>query len=198
MASLTQPPRVFDTDAEGSPLLRLPAELRNMIYRQALIGPQPLMTDTIAFQEPPLLLTCKEIRSEAAPLFFAENTFRVSTDEYKITAYLKWRQVVMAAEKRKEACTAATLKHTETEGSDSANWTNLVEWLRAVHNGTIHVVIFKPSKLQEIHGLGIDVVTVGMIFRVVGNMKSKAWHKVERLLKEFRVVLTMHDPRWNI
>lgn len=79
------------------PLLRLPGELLNKIYRLVLVSPTPFISYTLsvpveehnqygdlllgsqrtsAYPElPGLLLTCSKVFREASPIFWAENTF---------------------------------------------------------------------------------------------------------------------------
>ena len=55
-------------------LTQLPAELRNKIYRYALVAANKVFQLT-SLRQPALLAACRQIRSEATPIFFAENTF---------------------------------------------------------------------------------------------------------------------------
>jgi len=62
-----------------SPFCRLPAELRDRIYSYALISAEP-DTERVELSTlggPPLIATCRQIQSEALPIFFAENKFRL-------------------------------------------------------------------------------------------------------------------------
>ncbi|KAK5126081.1 hypothetical protein LTR85_011436 [Meristemomyces frigidus] len=60
---------------QNSPLLNLPAELRNEIYDLALTPPADSRLDISKPKliEPGLLLACKQTRREASPLFYANN-----------------------------------------------------------------------------------------------------------------------------
>ncbi|KAK5121503.1 hypothetical protein LTR85_005336 [Meristemomyces frigidus] len=64
-----------------SPFLGLPAELRNRIYRAALIIPEPVdielprSQDSPGWQAPGLLQTCRTIRAEALAIYYTNNTF---------------------------------------------------------------------------------------------------------------------------
>ncbi|KAI9721129.1 MAG: hypothetical protein M1828_005235 [Chrysothrix sp. TS-e1954] len=68
----------ISTPSKASSLLDLPAEIRNSIYRLVLVPPRPaLHTQHITKQSPNLALihTCRQIHSEAMPLFYSENAF---------------------------------------------------------------------------------------------------------------------------
>lgn len=74
------------------PLFRLPAELRNRIYELVLMFRHPLgahrdlMGDWEAemtpcnVAQPALARTCRAIRSESLPIFYAQNTFVVTLE----------------------------------------------------------------------------------------------------------------------
>ncbi|KAK3707354.1 hypothetical protein LTR37_012198 [Vermiconidia calcicola] len=57
-----RPTRLPSTPTETSPLLSLAAELRNTVYRYALVSADPIET-------------CKQVYQEASQIFYAENTF---------------------------------------------------------------------------------------------------------------------------
>lgn len=62
--------------AGNPPLLKLPPELRNRIYRYAIVQDEPIdVAETTKKKEPALLATCKEIREQALKMFYHENTF---------------------------------------------------------------------------------------------------------------------------
>lgn len=64
---------------DTSPLGRLPGELRNDIWRHALVAPECIDVATkTKLDEPALLAVCKQIRKECIQIYYAENTFRVT------------------------------------------------------------------------------------------------------------------------
>ena len=65
---------------ENSLLNRLPAEVRNSIYRYALTNVSHGFRD-LGEGEPPLLRTCKQIRQESRLMYFACNGFTLTVDE---------------------------------------------------------------------------------------------------------------------
>lgn len=62
---------------QDSPLTRkLPAELRNRIYRLVLVQPYGIDVSRIrAPNEPALLATCSQVREEALAVYYSENIF---------------------------------------------------------------------------------------------------------------------------
>lgn len=60
--------------------LALPGEIRNTIYRFAIVEDEPLLiTYKTVPVEPSLLQTCRSIRREAWPIFYYENTYEIET-----------------------------------------------------------------------------------------------------------------------
>lgn len=65
---------------QRSPLMKLPRELRNMIWRFAVTDDNPI--DVTTFTKPnerALMATCKQIRNESQETFYKENTFYTLT-----------------------------------------------------------------------------------------------------------------------
>ena len=59
-------------------LSKLPAELRNEIYRLVLVDDEPLDIERNAIAERTALLkACRQTREEASEIFYAENKFRL-------------------------------------------------------------------------------------------------------------------------
>ncbi|KAI7362801.1 hypothetical protein KC336_g21649, partial [Hortaea werneckii] len=56
--------------------LQLPGELRNQIYRYALVSDKAIEITPTGPGEPPLLSTCVTIRRETKGIYYPENNFR--------------------------------------------------------------------------------------------------------------------------
>jgi hypothetical protein len=75
-----------DTD---SPLLRLPAELRNYIYELStvpssgvhILGPPPEWVTSEVGIQPSITRTCSQIRREALPIFYSSTVFHIIPDD---------------------------------------------------------------------------------------------------------------------
>ena len=147
-----------------SPLLALPAELRNRIYRHALVEKRriaPGMTNTRGetskiveyvakviwiyhdyhlgvvehHQQPGLLQACHQIRAEATGIYYKENDFSVIIPEFDATKYLRWCR--LSPEHRD--CKPDIMPYCEYPASENG-WTeehsqNLIVWLEAVWKG---------------------------------------------------------------
>ena len=59
-----------EASADSCPLLELPAEIRNMIYTHVLIDDDIVFFDENESSQPALLQTCRQVREEAAAIFY--------------------------------------------------------------------------------------------------------------------------------
>ena len=98
---VAQPHRSVVVVKQQSRLLQLPLELRELIYRYALLAPKfpflrevqgyrvaPELSDVATWRRPELSLlgTCQQIRQEASPIFYKETVFwEGSTDSMEQT-----------------------------------------------------------------------------------------------------------------
>ncbi|KAI4701586.1 hypothetical protein J4E81_003326 [Alternaria sp. BMP 2799] len=96
--------RITQLNQENSPLLQLPAELRNRIYKFVLHDHRPVYVDIPALSDEfgnfgprdntrgkqALLCTCRQVYSEASMMYFALNTFqfKLNTFQFKLDTSL--------------------------------------------------------------------------------------------------------------
>lgn len=75
-------------------LLDLPAELRNDIYRLAMVTDTriELVDNSIRQKHTTLLQTCRQIRAEATAMFYAENRFKLTTTASNLPQILGWAE----------------------------------------------------------------------------------------------------------
>ena len=93
-------------DPTKSPLLKLPAKLRNHIYSFALHGQEPIQINAetrwhglwYTISEPPLLLVTQQIRTEALPIFYNGTTLE-SYHEFLSTEYCSTLRFFMKSER---------------------------------------------------------------------------------------------------
>jgi hypothetical protein len=115
----------------GSPLFKLPPELRNMIYRYAIVSNRTLrVTKSRGIPEAPLLSVNKLIRAETFGLFYADNKFKCIVRSYD-PAPLK------LVHRKLSRVSVKLLRHvcTELHVSGTPNWENLVVWFHSAHQG---------------------------------------------------------------
>lgn len=85
---------------QSSPLLDLPPEMRNLIYREVLIQDGPIEISsseedikaiTSMIQ---LLHVCGQVRKEAHDIFWSENTFRITARDLEFCRAIDWLKSV--------------------------------------------------------------------------------------------------------
>ncbi|KAK5127561.1 hypothetical protein LTR85_006901 [Meristemomyces frigidus] len=90
-------------DIPASPLLELPGELRNRIYRLLLVEDDESLPITVVkerFEEPAILYACSEIRHEATPIYYCENRFCLEVTSFDPRLPLRWTRKLLAMWKR--------------------------------------------------------------------------------------------------
>lgn len=107
----------MDTRLEPSPLLRLPAELRNRIYHEVLARPpgseKPTYHLSNGHMTPPLVRTCHQIRNESIGIWCDNTTFLFSDPALciRLLSRLEDKHIDLISEMRydtSEVCTSAT------------------------------------------------------------------------------------------
>lgn len=128
-----------------SPLLKLPGELRNRIYRSALLEQPYVTVGRAAFVEPGLLLVCHQIRREAAPIYYGENKFRIPAPNYDSATCLRWMAKRTALSLKYDVRIQCSL--TLGNGSDrQPDWENALQWLHRFHMDVVTLRMDRPSE----------------------------------------------------
>jgi hypothetical protein len=183
------------TDAELSPFLRLPGELRNKIYRLVLLQPdqQRLEVAVTGINEPGLLLANHKIRDEAAPIFYGENRFQIRFLNYHPAPILKWtnkcRKVYWKYNKLFPECSGLTWF-----GTRVPNWRDLLLWLEHWHGNKVYEGFGVPVGGVQ---TSADIRLIPVMFQMVDADRDKPWDKVREYLEEaFRPAMGDFDKRW--
>ena len=117
-----------------SSLFKLPPEIRNMIYRFALLADDDLIiTKTQGIPEAALLSVNKLVRSETYEIFYRENNFCCVLYNDDCAPLL------LASQKFLGHCEFSAIDLTHgmvlkvESGDDERNWKNLVAWFHCCH-----------------------------------------------------------------
>lgn len=107
----------------------LPAELRIQIYEYTLIAEEEKVTITReTFAQPSLLQTCKQIRSEASPVYYLGHIFSLWVENYDAALIVAFcRQAGENWSYREMRISVGLL-------GASSSWVNLVEWCEHFYN----------------------------------------------------------------
>lgn len=173
-----------------SVIFKLPAEVRNMIYREVVTSPTDGTRVDIdhGIPEPGLLLTCKRIRQESLPLYYTINNFRLWDTKYNSTPYIYIRLKSIALGRQyRLALTARNML------ARHPNWSNLIIWLQRYHQGSVNWK-FVLRKADAYRSVAHAVVCT--MFATVRLMKNRPWSVVAELMEAHHQVLLGLDPRW--
>lgn len=159
-------------------LLTISAELRNLIYEYVLIKSKRIsLRNHRSHQQPDLLRTCRQIRTEAIGIYYKDNKFAFAVHHYDgMEAMDAFRLVQKYGGSIKknfiiELCSSCP----------TVNISNLQAWLEAYHEDPQ-----VPSLRQDKRAEELDQQTLARrTFGVVKAMRSRPWEDVEDVLESF-------------
>ncbi|EMC98624.1 hypothetical protein BAUCODRAFT_50523, partial [Baudoinia panamericana UAMH 10762] len=168
-------------------LLGLPAELRNLIYTYALVESKTrhINVHETGHTEPPLLLACRQIREEAAPIFYSDNNFMLHIHEYDgVVAIPFYRLLQKYRTKRKTNNVRHTLCHGpgRDDCGEVVNTDNLMIWLTAFFD-TPEICPFLHQDVVANSG-NAEVIARGA-FGAVKRFRHKPWDVVEKVVGDY-------------
>ena len=181
------------TVEEPSPLVELPPELRNKVYRYVLLSEGPVHVGATGFMEPPLLMTAKQIRQEASSIFYKENEFDVLIIDYDIKNCIKWDRKIKAGFRRGDFVGRVSYGGSITYSS-RRDWENLLGWMKAYHKGTVSCSAARPSLVSSGQ---MENKILGGIFTIVAGMATMPWFCVEMVMQEQRLLLAEINSGWS-
>ncbi|KXT08207.1 hypothetical protein AC579_3314 [Pseudocercospora musae] len=192
-----------------SPFFRLSAELRNKIYRLALL--QDSKIDMCA-PSPGLLDVSRKIRSEALAIYYYENWFLCLLPDSDPALLVRWIKAMkkMGLETDNEAPVNNRVKHriAFVDGQDPTkgslpNWTNLLKHMKYIYDGDIPSPSLGPAEAYEqVRGRSTlakrsrTVTKAAMGDLVKKTRKALSWEQVKELLEGQRAILAVTDELW--
>lgn len=170
---------------QESPLLDLPPELRNEIYRYTLHASDWLVVDGRMPEEPGLLSACRQIRTEASPIYYFENWFHIWINDYN-------GEVTWLLRKKWWVYKRPLLFRVEMQAFAKPNWPNLTKWLKEYH-GAWYLGFAADGQVWA----AVQHVLHGW-FLMVKEARDLPWETVERLILCQRKALVALDERWGL
>ncbi|KAM0715529.1 hypothetical protein Q7P37_009027 [Cladosporium fusiforme] len=171
-----------------SPLISLPGELRNRIYRYTLVRARSIEIDasTWSTHQPSLLATCRQIRAEALPIFYVEN--RISAEIRDWDPVVKQRLFDLSLSHKLEMSSRMHHFH------GVPNWTNLYAWLRGVFDGRLSGISDCVGKQRP-----MERKTIGVMFMIVRRARARGllWEDVSEILEAQAELLGVLNPAWK-
>ena len=176
-------------DSRESRLLSLPPEIRNIIYRYALVDGKMIY---IRYPHnltgaPGVLQVNRQLRSETVDIYYKENTFNFYIHHYSPEGLMKW----CGSSEARLRCK----KNFHFVNYRDMVWTNLLKWLRAYYHHRV-TGIGLPANYSS----GTDVAAA-RLFEMVYKWRAQGLtiEAVEERLEEMHLVLAAMDSsglRW--
>lgn len=188
-AVLLRPPRAPDTTPDLPPepercaFLSLPPEMRNRIYRFALVetGDISIPATGSLPAEPGFLSTCTQIRGEASGIYYKQNNFVFTVHNHNAEQFIEWCR---SSKRRLRAKQSFCI-------NKSTNWPNLVHWLECYYHG--HCPGAEPLKDRSLNPVVPYMCSVVEQLRV---QSSLSWLQVEAILQNVRMGLGTQEAEW--
>ena len=178
------------SSAPDSRLLNLPGELRNRIYRATFDEGADVTLSSNVFPEPAVLAVCKEIRSEASPIFYSERVFKIDCSEYDWISWMAY--AVKASSVRLEY--SVKLRH-HRFGSSNPSWRNFLTALRWNHKYPCYFAVDSKASGKAPHrSIGCELMRA--MITTVMKLQDVPWSRVEEILEGYHKALVSVDPRW--
>ncbi|KAK4498326.1 hypothetical protein PRZ48_010984 [Zasmidium cellare] len=174
--------------APKSPLLRLAAELRVLIWTFALTTPTPIKYEKSTSTPPSLLLVNHQIRAEAAPIYYRENHFHISTPDLNPTGLLNFRRqskpwLPFAIMQEKMNLRLEIVVAEE-------NWGNVMRWAREAHGD--FVLGRWASEVRSSAG----VETALRVVVTAAELRGCEWGVVRGVVERMGEVSEMERVEW--
>ncbi|KAK4549718.1 hypothetical protein LTR36_005019 [Oleoguttula mirabilis] len=173
------------------PLLELPAELRNEIYRCTLVeAGGDIRIKKESFHEPALLYASKQVRSEALPVFYGKNTFDLFIVNFDSSVGVLWHKKARKLAKLHKVHVEARLST-----ACNPNWSNLMLWLQRYH---AREVLSSLNTRVVGNRMGDDekITLLAQMFDTAKEFRDMPWARVEKNLLGFRRLLKLQHKDW--
>jgi hypothetical protein len=177
-----------------SPLLRLPGELRNAIYRLALVeeeGNRTLIQNTThGILEPGLLLANRQLRHEARPMYYFENSFDLPIANYNPVAIVPFNNITRNLEKHYDDKNLKLNKPRLrfVDGRECPDWHHIMTWLEHFHAGRADIM-FRGSDTIETDPGTADKQSVELWFLLAASLRERPWSEIRADLDRFKPLL---------
>ncbi|KAK3066347.1 hypothetical protein LTR53_017345, partial [Teratosphaeriaceae sp. CCFEE 6253] len=172
--------------ADTSRFLALPAELRNTIYRFALVPPGEINVEGPARMQPALLRASRQLRQEALSIYYSDNRFSFTVQNMCGVGMVHFR--VLLKKYRSKAVHGNFARYL----GQGLHWGNLMEWMGASHAEP------KARAGWSFHQMACSKCrVVGAAFDIVREMRKDEWAKVETVLQAYHEGVAAANPAWK-
>jgi len=174
---------VAEAGSRTPAFLRLPPEIRNVIYEMVLISPS-LIDLTRRFQQPALLRTSRLLRSETYQMWHKRNEFSVvvnDCDARLLSSFCRhYGQYLPPSTCPVQIC-------------GRPHWANLVAWCMMVLSEKTMLGLSSSASCSNKYGIVIE----GAVNLAISTRRSQGTRQLlENLLGSYRRIAGLVDPRW--
>lgn len=180
------------------PLLRLPPEVRNHIWQDALhVDGNCIINEGEDFPEPALLSTCAQIRREAIGIFYSNNDFQAMITSYS-PSMAKFLMPKLSNLNSMHNCGPPVMRLVGYR-QGHPKWKNLVAWLKWIHKAggvwcTQGPLPEDPTPAEvDYHE---ENSFINGLFNTAIKMRAEPWTVVEPVFVLLRYGLVRFDPEW--
>ena len=170
-----QKPSAVHLDKPKPELLSIPGEIRNMIYRMALLSNGRVNISKYPLPEPALLRTCRQLRQETIAIFYLENRFSVECPDWN---YWNFRGLVERLRRLKSSNDISTSRIACRPNGSLVHKPNLLEFLRATYEGLVSGLVYDNQKK-------VTTTAITGAFDIARTMRGQDWSTVEKVLEVY-------------
>ena len=184
----TAPSAHAATAAKAPNFLMIPGELRNKIYRLALISADRILIAKGQFEEPSLRLACRQIRTEASKIYYLENKWTIDYPswEYSVAeGFVNHVQIVRGFDLNKMAI------QWRNSGSYK-NKANLLALAKGLHEGKEGLRWLGAGENRR----PLTPATMGAL-EIAKTMRKSPWEEVQRVLEIYLQQVAKQTKSWT-
>ena len=185
----TAPSAHVATATNAANFLTIPGELRNKIYRLALISADRILIAKGQFEEPSLLLACRQIRTEATTIYYLENVWRIDCPGWDHTIYQAFFRHV------KTVCDLRNLNKVSATWQYSGSYKikkKLLSFIKAVReNHDLKRLKYQPTQVSALETAATGAFEIGY------RMRAHSWNDVEAVLEIYLEQVAKGKSGWD-
>ncbi|KXT15704.1 hypothetical protein AC579_144 [Pseudocercospora musae] len=190
-APAVQVPAVQAPVSPRPPILALPSELRNAIYRLALVDNDWITIDE-NFREPGILQSCRQIRQEARMMWCQRNNFVLPIYNADGALYRAFSRQQLQRISRGDHPIDYYYQFVDQAGKE---WSRLMEWCALTHHGKGQFAPLPWDNLDNGRPLPTVVKTALWIAQ---GLKNLPWPMCQTVFAYYRRIAGFVDSEWLI
>ncbi|KAK5715189.1 hypothetical protein LTR17_016938 [Elasticomyces elasticus] len=183
----------------SSGLFGLPAELRNRIWRLAVVDTFDFTTLQALPRVPGILRTCQQSRREAIGIWLLESTFILNIHDYDSTwlcEHYKAIATITSSAEKLGAISKADYNSIKMMvcHNGAPNWRNLLKSVEAYYRDEERTMLLTGKRIEE---KPAELKVFVAAFVLVKSMRGKPWVEVAEALESWHIAIAAMDDAWN-